>query len=405
MASVLGYPCTAARMFDSHHSGVTHHCAGCTGGAPCPECGGNVSRDAPAYAALDWAVRTNEARGAVPAFWAAAAVFTALRDADLPRTAETEAIEHLVGEAVARVNKQGASPFGPPPVLFSASDDEPKPAQPAPGAPGPGQPGPPVAPAPPGGERPSPVITPPDELEKWKKVLKDALGPDGNPYNPGIGWKRKPGDAKCCLKTFEYPKCWKPELGRGRVGIMFRAELEYIEDPERGCYCACCVFRQFIHHSSTYDGNKTGDPSDKPRLDWDTDPKTGKKRMYGGGRPDGSNRGDADDPGAEGGKVSGNGCKLCVEDHPSMVTPYGYEGEYTSTWDFIGTVYDRCNDWAIVAAKRFSVSMSFALSFKESGTTITWKKKPGLSKDVPPDASRDDPKGTDTPKDDSCEGC
>src|SRR5262245_37054512 len=39
---------------DQGHDDITHKCEGCAGGEPCSSCGGNISRQSPAYQAFEW---------------------------------------------------------------------------------------------------------------------------------------------------------------------------------------------------------------------------------------------------------------------------------------------------------------------------------------------------------------
>lgn len=92
---------------------MTHSCGDCASGAPCHNCGGNISRSHPAYQALDWGLRSIEP-GSDP-FWVSAKVSNTLHDApsraDSP---EWRAMESMVqrAQAIAIVQEQGQNAIG-----------------------------------------------------------------------------------------------------------------------------------------------------------------------------------------------------------------------------------------------------------------------------------------------------
>ena len=124
--------------------------------------------------------------------------------------------------------------------------------------------------------------------------------------------------------------------------MWFEAELVFKDN--RGAKvtpildCRCCVFRQYVRESKG-----STPPKSRPySADSGKGSETG--QTYGGSRPDGSKYTDPDTPAKEGAFI--HTCRrIEFADKPRA------RGD-EATWDFVGVVYDRCNGWAIVQAKR-----------------------------------------------------
>jgi hypothetical protein len=244
-----------------------------------------------------------------------------------------------------------------------------------------------------GGESPSPADDDDeaprieeDEEDKsdWQPLL-DSLRDGGEPYAPGQGGGGQPGGKPACrVKRWAYPYFWSPEPPSGAktsnrrgVGFYFEAEVEFENDPPQ-YLCSCCVFRQFIR--------ATVGASSEPAAGWRRD-KDENDREYGGARVDGSTGSSPDAPEREHGDYSADGCILSFDDMPRKRGQLA-SGALELTWDFVGLVYDRCNNWAFVDGRRFLFWRRVMLAEDEEGDMVVTDAEgsPVLHKDVAPEA-------------------
>lgn len=223
-----------------------------------------------------------------------------------------------------------------------------------------------------------------EEVPSWKPLL-DSLEDGGSTYSPGQGGDSDIGGSPACkVKRWAYPYYWSPQPPSGAktsnrrgVGFYFEAEVEFDDVPPQ-YLCSCCVFRQFIR--------ATVGSSSVPAAGWRRDQETGGKE-YGGARIDGSTGASPDAPERERGEYSADGCILSFDDRPRKRGLLG-SGTLELTWDFVGVVYDRCNNWAFVDARRFLFWRKVTLAPDgEGGYVVTdTDGSPALHKDVSPES-------------------
>jgi hypothetical protein len=143
-------------------------------------------------------------------------------------------------------------------------------------------------------------------------------------------------------------------------GFFFEAQLVYRDEPPV-FVCKCCVFRQF------WQLRRGGSPRTEG-ASWTRDVR-GDGAEYGGGRTDDGGTAKPDDSTKEAGTYEdeGTGCIFGFEDTPTVGVP-GPIDPYTVTWDYIGIVLDRCNNWALRAVRRFMVQRTVAITEGPNGS-------------------------------------
>ncbi len=225
----------------------------------------------------------------------------------------------------------------------------------------------------PRGPRMDPVPNP------YGSDLRAEGGEDSYPAVPGgSGGGAGGGGARCEVKRWAYPLYWVPVPGKGEnvdpedmfVGFHFEAEIEFKEEPESGIYCMCCVFRQFLKKTVTTGvGSDLESTGRTPRSGaWGRDTQSGEQ--YGGSRKDrsASDGKTANPPDSQAGEAAHrwSKCEIAFDDSPGE--PVGALGAGVSelTYDFVGVVYDRCNQWAYVDSRRFILSRRVTVGWDES---------------------------------------
>ena len=226
-------------------------------------------------------------------------------------------------------------------------------------------------------------------LKEFERVLKTATTGDGQPYSPASSGGSTTAGLSCHVLSFKYPKKWRPYPPEGygdsetRIGFEYCVELVYCNDEKQGHSCACCVFRQFIKR---VDEPPTSDGGGGYVLD------VGEGgQSYGGGRPDSSGPGTKDTPEKEGGKYSQDGCRLTFYDNPTHAAgPWAGAGVgFELTHDFLGIVYDRCNNWAVVAAKRMILWSKGSWYKDDDGRLVVEYDDSAATTDAPPQMPKD----------------
>lgn len=233
-------------------------------------------------------------------------------------------------------------------------------------------------------------------------------------------------DGRCCVEEFRFyarrsnPKFSKtgPTGKKGTtkwkgssvpaVGLSFvwTATAKFIEDPEAGCFCTCCEYRQYVLFnvlSVTRAGaTEVEDPGaaredcifvvvekdaeGKPVIDPDTKkPKTKNERALPGHTPLGTKGQDwwgpfcdghrgkqgEDDPFSPGDTYppEGAGCLMKQADEPTVAIPCGS----TFTWQigFMGIIHDACWFYVPRRWRSFSVYMKGSVSGDCNGVVDT----------------------------------
>lgn len=158
-------------------------------------------------------------------------------------------------------------------------------------------------------------------------------------YVPGGGGGGGDGGGRRCgVERFLFPRCWRPQRFSRGTAVCFEVELVFMDtrsDPgaSPAFDCRCCVFRQYLRRVE----------SDATSEYYRIDEEAGV--MYGGSRADKSVYTDPDQRDKEMAYIAT--CKrLEYTDTPRS------RNSTTTTWDFVGIVYDRCHSWAIRDAKR-----------------------------------------------------
>jgi hypothetical protein len=194
---------------------------------------------------------------------------------------------------------------------------------------------------------PSWLVTP--ELKDFIQELPDLPPPTGTSSSKS-----------CDVIKFDYPVpgSFMTNPGNGVVGpkkppgFRFMASIEY--NPIAPYACECCVFRQWLQKT------KSGIVGKRFR---DRKP-NGKE--YGGSRADGSD-GDAKDnkdKEAAGTKVN-TPCKLEFEDLPREGGVMGDGSYWDILYEFVGLVFDRCNNWKPVAIKIMTMARKTSYVYQE----------------------------------------
>lgn len=238
----------------------------------------------------------------------------------------------------------------PVPWLFDASDKPPAPPPP---------PNPPRTTA--------PVIT--GVHPAWKTFLEEHSEYLPSGYGQG-GGTLSAGGPVCEVIEFKLPLAVRP-LRMPLFGFFFIASLIFKNKPPTHL-CGCCVFRQLIRMVSR--GNKK----------FRHDVSEGSKGPYGGARGDDTKGPDTskDDREKDAAHWGSNGCRIWYDDKPGPPGPF-YEGfEASMHYEFIGLVFDRCNNWALRAAKSMTLKRSATL---KDGAWVDDKGSPlVVSSDAPP---------------------
>ena len=94
-------------------------------------------------------------------------------------------------------------------------------------------------------------------------------------------------DGRCCVRTFQFPSTlgnvrfseptdegWVPWKGGQakpaiEVSLEWRSKAEFIDDPENGCFCECCEYRQYVLRNdfTVTHGGETGRKTTVPHQD------------------------------------------------------------------------------------------------------------------------------------------
>ena len=372
----------------------------------CPQCSGEVGGDDAGVLSLAWSIAMNASDLHHSRNWALASIVDGYKRSRSRSVLIDEFVDALMRDSdfESPINGITSRLFAPGPQEESDPQGEPDPAV--------GD----------GGGSPDFGEVKGLDADKWERVLRRTADHDGmkrwefrppgatralpkSPRDPSGGSRLR----QCGIKKFQYPKCWRIEDEWPFAGIQFEANLEFKEEPRNGYFCDCCVFRQIVKDKEvvfpTGKSPEDGDSSEEPKPPWrykldaklgaGSDPK--KIGQYGGIRPDRRTEKAKDDPGAEakGSKWSANKCELCFGDNPGTVV-----GEGTTiamSWDFVGLVFDRCNNWKLVAAKRFVASRTFSaskdgekisdLAPASLSTTASTAAKPDSSSEMKPTKS------------------
>lgn len=277
--------------------------------------------------------------------------------------------------------------------------------------------------APPGGPAGQPVTETPYTAtkEEWERILHPSqdMDPDGTLYVPRIK------GAKCCPKTFEYPKTIEPVTGTEvriekfqlrQIQRKFRIEAEFWpSSPDKPtCDCNCCTFRQlvFLNDPNSKRSDKpdwperhgSGSPGGEDTCEWiimskndkppperlakvvsgprSSPPDAGEGQLYGpycygdhsppAWPPDLPDPpapeytpSDPNDPGTA-------GCKFKTEDSPSVGVDY--PGTFNWKWESWGVIYDRCNGYPPLEVRRLTWEVEG--STDASGTVAVKTKSP-----------------------------
>jgi len=366
-------------------------------GSACPTCTGDIKSDSPALSALSFGMLTAEASPAHGGFWNAAVAAEVVRRSSHRDPGMAEFIREVEAEVAlpasvdwaadprGRWRELGgggpaiAASFPVPNVLFGQASGVKLP----PGVGGVGS----------GSEA----------NKEWEIASNSWVDGNRRTYHPGArpggdfphryGRRmRKHFGPSCQVKSFHYPRCWRPVRNPINISMCFEVDMEFKDDRAKHIYCECCVFRQWIR--VTHDGG-AGSGADY-RIDLGRDKSAG--LSYGGSRPDGSGKDTPDTPAAEG-AYQASKCTLKFSDTPHET--YGDSLSKTVTWDFLGVVYDRCNGWRIEEAQRFMAVVTNSRPDVES----PWERSgTGWTNMAPPPARGKDawthgkpPKGWSTP--------
>ncbi len=235
-----------------------------------------------------------------------------------------------------------------------------------------------------------------DDVGRWEYILREKLlDTDGKPYTQhgqgdegGTRSDPWPGPERCKVEVFWYPVWWRPfppteGWKASYYGFRFGAGLVYLDTP--GLYdCSCCVFRQFrqVTQSTPSFANQALVQDESWTRDVSSDGKE-----YGGGR--GGTDPKKDDPAKERGRYYGESeCIFYFEDTP--LTMIRQTGRQSSTWDYVGVVFDRCRQWAVRAVRRLVVYRS--VTAEGSAAPYEIKDTPGsplLFEEVGPISQQD----------------
>jgi len=104
-------------------------------------------------------------------------------------------------------------------------------------------------------------------------------------------------------------------------------------------------------------------------------------------RSNGSSRKTPDNPDAEAANTHTK-CRLEWEDNPS--NPHRGVDSIAVTYDFLGVVYDRCQNWRIAAAKRMILTSSASATYDANGNKVWTPGPSGATENAPPPPENSD---------------
>jgi hypothetical protein len=310
-----------------HGSRASHQCSACSDGGPCSRCGGNISRNHPAYQALEWGVFGE--RDSSDPFWRAASVAEAFRSAPSRHADPSWSALSSFLSAISGSLNSVSFPFDSTQAFPLASTT------------GTGQ-----------------------------FITRDPASEGGHAAQVAGG------APECCAELY-YPEPdpvpdHEPVIGGHNFFHTFKAYAIYLErkEPEgRVCDCKCCVFRQYLDRKAskaplgvpqTPETTKSGIDRDEGGVQFG---EVMRLRPPGSPPPSPSCR----DPNRSGTKscedmtgskttdsdrsarieqirlrhnVTGAFCLYEMEDSPGIQVPNGYAG--TATDCFTGIVLDVC---------------------------------------------------------------